>query len=224
VVVTRDVNAIGYVEVQSVTRFFGSTAALRGVSARFEAGSITFLEGPNGAGKSTLLAVMGTMLRPQRGRVVYGQLGESRQKARRHIGWVAHESHCYRDLTAQQNVELAARMYGVAPEGSWERVSRQVGAETLGGRRVGTLSRGQRQRVALARALVHDPSVLLLDEPWTGLDAAGGSRLSRLLEEERDRGVVVVVVSHALDQVERLRAGRLRLERGRVSQSSGRGS
>ncbi|HWZ93208.1 MAG TPA: ATP-binding cassette domain-containing protein, partial [Polyangiaceae bacterium] len=98
---------IEHVEVRAVTRLFGATPALRAVNARFEAGSITFLEGPNGAGKSTLLAVIGTVLTPTSGEVVYHPLGAEVNLVRPHIGWVAHESLCYRELTARQNVELA---------------------------------------------------------------------------------------------------------------------
>ena len=199
-----------------MTRLFGATPALRAVSASFEAGSITFLEGPNGAGKSTLLAVIGTVLTPTSGEIVYHPLGSELDLVRPHIGWVAHESLCYRELSARQNVELAARVYGVEVEGAWERVARRVGAELLADRRVGTLSRGQRQRVALARALVHDPALLLLDEPWSGLDRVSAEHLQQALLEERARGALVIVVNHADGLAERLGARCVRLENGRV--------
>ena len=104
---------IEHIEVRAVTRLFGATPALRAVNARFDAGTITFLEGPNGAGKSTLLAVIGTVLTPTSGEVVYQPLGVELERVRPHIGWVAHDSLCYRELSARQNVELAARVYGV---------------------------------------------------------------------------------------------------------------
>jgi heme exporter protein A len=207
---------IEHIEVRGVTRLFGSTPALRAVSTRFEAGTITFLEGPNGAGKSTLLAVIGTVLTPTSGEVVYSPLGSDLQLVRPHIGWVAHDSLCYRELSARQNVELAARIYGVEVEGSWERVAQRVGAQALADRRVGTLSRGQRQRVALARALVHDPALLLLDEPWSGLDRASAEHLQDALLQERARGALVIVVNHTEGLADRLGAGCVRLENGRV--------
>ena len=207
---------IEHIEVRGVTRLFGATPALRGVSARFEAGSITFLEGPNGAGKSTLLAVIGTVLAPTSGEVVYAPIGSDLELVRPHIGWVAHDSLCYRELSARHNVELAARVYGVEVEGAWDRVAKRVGAESLADRRLGTLSRGQRQRVALARALVHDPALLLLDEPWSGLDRASAERLQDALIEERARGALVIVVNHADGLAERLGAHCVRLENGRV--------
>ncbi len=204
------------IEVCVVTRLFGATPALRAVSTSFDAGSITFLEGPNGAGKSTLLAVVGTILAPTRGHVLYHPLGSDPELVRPHLGWVAHDSLCYRELTARQNVELAARVYGVEVEGAWQRVAKRVGAEALADRRVATLSRGQRQRVALARALVHDPSLLLLDEPWSGLDHASAQHLQDALLEERERGTLVIVVNHAAGLAEQLGARCVRLENGRV--------
>lgn len=187
------------------------------MSASFSAGSITFLEGPNGAGKSTLLAVIGTVLAPTAGDVIYHPLGSEPERVRPHIGWVAHDSLCYRELSARENVELAARLYGVDVEGAWARVAKRVGAEVLADRRVGTLSRGQRQRVALARALVHEPALLLLDEPWSGLDRSSAEHLQHALLEERARGALVIVVNHADGLADRLGARCVRLENGRIA-------
>lgn len=202
--------------VEGVTRTFGAVAALRAVSTELRAGELVALEGPNGAGKSTLLAVLATVIRPTFGRVTYEPLGEDLETVRPELGWVAHESLLYRDLTGRENVEFAARMYGVDDGAACERAWARVEATAFVDRRVATLSRGQRQRIALARALVHSPSVLLLDEPWTGLDAASASLLERELVAERERGTLVVVVTHAADQADRIGARRLRLEGGRI--------
>jgi len=202
--------------VDSVTRTFGAVAALRAVSLTFDAGEIWALEGSNGAGKSTLLSVLATAIRPTLGRVIYEPLGEDPEQVRGELGWVAHESLCYRELTGRENVELAAELYGVESKGAWERICDRVEARPFGDRPFGTLSRGQRQRVALARALVHEPSVLLLDEPWTGLDATSAVLLERALGEERDQGKLVILTSHAPEQAERLRARRVQLVAGRV--------
>jgi len=209
--------AIEYIEVRQVTRLFGATPALRAVSARFDVATLTLLEGPNGAGKSTLLAILGTVLKPTSGTLDYHPLGGDPERVRQHIGWVSHESLCYRELSARQNVELAARFQGVPVAGAWERVAARVGAESLAERAVGTLSRGQRQRVALARALVHDPAILLLDEPWSGLDRASSSNLEKVVMAERDRGALVIVVNHQEGLAERLGARVLRLENGRAT-------
>ena len=138
-----------------------------------------------------------------------------------HIGWVAHDSHCYRELTGRQNVELAARLRGVDPHQAWSRGCARVGAESFGERAVSTLSRGQRQRISLARALVHEPSVLLLDEPWSGLDDASSQRLEQVILEEKERGAIVIVVNHAAGLAQRLGARTVRIEGGRIK-SDGR--
>ena len=207
------------IELVKVTRLFGSTCALRSVSTSFEAGDITFLLGPNGAGKSTLLSIIGTVLRPTSGVVRYPPGDPSSEEVRRQVGWLAHDSRCYRELTGRENVEFAARLYGLDPASAWERVAGLVGIDRFGERPVATLSRGQRQRVALARALVHRPSVLLMDEPWSGLDIASAARLENVLDEERRRGTIVVVVTHGTDVVDRMGGRRLMLQRGGVVES-----
>jgi heme exporter protein A len=210
--------SVSRIEVRGVTRRFGATLALRQVSTSFEAGTLTFLEGPNGAGKSTLLAIIGTVLRPSSGSVWYEPFGDDTDRARRHIGWVAHESHCYRELSGRRNIELVAQLHGLLQsKDSVQRVIARVGAEAFAERPVGTLSRGQRQRIALARALVHQPGVLLLDEPWTGLDVASVERLETVIREEVSSGSLVIAVTHGPGTAERLGARRLRIEAGRVA-------
>jgi ABC-type multidrug transport system ATPase subunit len=202
--------------VESVTRTFGAVAALRSVSITFRSGELATLEGSNGAGKSTLLSLLATALRPTLGRIVNEPLGEDPEVVRPELGWVAHESLCYRELTGRENVELAAELYGADRATAWERTADRVEARAFGERPFGTLSRGQRQRIALARALVHDPSVLLLDEPWTGLDPASTTLLERALIAEKDRGTMIILSSHAPEQAERLGARRVQLAGGRV--------
>jgi heme exporter protein A len=209
---------VSRIEVRGVTRRYGATLALRQVSTSFEAGTLTFLEGPNGAGKSTLLAIVGTVLKPSSGSVWYEPFGDDQSQARRHIGWVAHESHCYRELSGRRNIELVAQIHAVADSARVEGVIARVGAEAFADRPVGTLSRGQRQRIALARALVHDPGVLLLDEPWTGLDVASVEKLETVIREEVGRGSLVIAVTHGAGTAERLGARRLRIEAGRIAQ------
>jgi heme exporter protein A len=214
---TRVVKRIERIEVRGVTRAFGATLALRGVNVGFDAGTISLLEGPNGAGKSTLLAVVGTVIRPNSGSVWYEPVGDDPEEVRRHLGWVAHDSHCYRELGARENVLLAARLHGLGERSLWNDVAARVDIAHLAERPVGTLSRGQKQRVALARALVHSPSVLLLDEPWTGLDQKSAGLLEQVLRDERDRGSLIIVVSHGEGIAERLGARRVRIEGGRIA-------
>jgi len=208
---------IDRIVVDQVTRTFGAVAALRGVTLELSAGHIFMLEGENGAGKSTLLSVLATILKPTLGRVIYEPIGEELEQVRPELGWVSHESLCYRELTGRENVELAARAYGVVDPTAWERARDRVDARAFAERPVRLLSRGQRQRIALARALVHAPSVLLLDEPWAGLDTKSSDLLERALVAERDKGTLVVVSSHAPEQAERLGARRIRLAGGRIA-------
>jgi heme exporter protein A len=190
---------------------------LRGVSARFEPGTVSFIEGANGAGKSTLLAILAAGLEPSGGSVVYSPFGEFRQAVRAELGWLAHESRAYRDLTARENVELAARLNGIDPATGFSRVAETLGLGSFAEQAFGTLSRGQRQRVALARVLVHGPSLLLLDEPLTGLDAESVDRVAALLTRERERGSIVIVANHVEGFPERVRGRRLRLDAGRIA-------
>jgi heme exporter protein A len=210
------VTGISRIEMRGVTRVFGANVALRSVDVDFEPGPITFVQGPNGAGKSTLMSIAGTVLKPTQGRVSYAPFGNSRQEARRHMGWVAHDSHCYVELSGRENVQLAARIYGLDVKEAWRFACSRVQAERFAEQPVATLSRGQRQRIALARALVHSPSVLLLDEPLTGLDQASVQRMERILIEERDRGTIVIVINHTAGMAERLEGRRVYMQQGRI--------
>jgi len=211
------VSGISHIELRNVTRLFGGHVALRAIDVTFTPGPLTFVQGHNGAGKTTLMAIVGTILRPTKGQVLYAPHGTSRQVARRHIGWVAHDSHCYGELSGRENVELAARYYGFEPRAAWAEACDRVQAHRFGEQPVATLSRGQRQRIALARALCHRPSVLLLDAPLTGLDHASVERMESILLEERDRGTIVIVISHTAGMAERLEGRRILMQQGRIS-------
>jgi heme exporter protein A len=206
---------IRQVTVTGVTRSFGRTIALRGVDASFSSGEIVTLEGHNGSGKSTLLGILGTLIRPTGGRVSYGWDDAHEVEIRRQIGWVSHESHCYPDLTPAQNIRLAAAIYE-APSNAWQEASQRFGVAPFAEVPVRQLSRGQRQRVALARAMVHSPSLLLLDEPTTGLDLEGIERLLAAVKEEAARGTIVVFVTHDAGVAARIASRRLCMERGRL--------
>jgi ABC-type multidrug transport system ATPase subunit len=201
--------------VHGVTRRFGSHWVLRGVEARFDEGSLTVVEGANGAGKSTFMGVVGGLIRPTEGSVTWEPEGVPVDRCRGSIGWVGHDSCSYRDLTVEENVMLAGTLNGVKGEVARACLER-VGAAPFGKQRVATLSRGQKQRVALARGIVHRPSLLLLDEPFTGLDARGSEMLEAVLLQERARGAIVVVVSHDHTLAGRLQASLLRMNRGRL--------
>ncbi len=203
------------VELRGVTKAYGPVRALVGVSCRFEAGRVTVVRGPNGSGKSTLLGLVGTLARPSSGIVDHGALGRRRSEVRRALGWVGHDSLCYPDLSGRQNVELAARLQGCDPVKAFHRAAERFDIGGFAGRAVRTYSRGQRQRIALARALVHEPLLLLLDEPTTGLDPGSAEKLTEIVKQEAARGATVIVVTHDLAFAEALDADVVALERGR---------
>ena len=171
--------------------------------------------GANGSGKSTLLAIVGTLARVTSGRVDHGDLGRTRGEVRATLGWLGHESLCYPDLSGRENIELAARLHGRDPGAAFARAAERFDLRGHAERAVRTYSRGQRQRVALARALVHEPRLLLLDEPTTGLDATSVDRLGVVVREEARRGATVVVVTHDAGFASSIGDETVELERGR---------
>lgn len=208
-------DTIQRVVARGIVKTYGSTVALRGVNATIEAARLTLIEGANGSGKSTLLGILGTVVRPTAGTVRYEPFGEDRELARTSIGWLSHESLAYPDLTGRQNIELAARLHGLDAVVAWKEAVERFELGTFATRPLRTCSRGQRQRVALARALTHRPSLVLLDEPTTGLDRAGVARLLAVVDAEVARGAAVVVVSHEPELFRERAAARVMLERGR---------
>jgi heme exporter protein A len=208
-----------FVEAVKLTKLFGATRALGSVSLRFEAGQVTVVEGHNGSGKSTLLSILGQLAQPTRGEVKYGELDRRRHAAalRARMGILAHAPMLYPDLTARENLNFYARLFSLenrkqVVEAQCERF--QIGR--FADRPVRTYSRGQLQRVALARAVMHQPRLLLLDEPSTGLDVLGVERLEKAILAERDRGAIGILVTHDADFAGRVADRRVRLERGRV--------
>lgn len=202
--------------VRDLSRRFGGTMALRGVSTSFAAGEVVSIEGPNGSGKTTLLKIVGTVLAQSSGEVLYQPGGRSREELREEIGWVSHESLAYPDLSGIQNIRLAASLYGVNPDEAWEAAQKRFQLGAFSKRPLRTYSRGQRQRIALARALVHSPSLLLLDEPTAGLDADGIDRLLSIIQAEAQRGAIVLLVTHDTELFAPFASRRVRLERGRL--------
>lgn len=204
---------IQQVETRHVGRMYGATSALRDVSACFSRGSITLIEGPNGSGKSTLLGILSTAIRPSSGAVLWHPFGPNPEQARSFIGWLGHEALVYPDLSGIENLSWVARLHGLPPDTVLSLAERlHLGA--FARRPVRTMSRGQRQRIALARALLPRPSLLLLDEPTTGLDREGISLLLQITREEALRGAIVAVIAHDPEIGAQLGATSLRLERG----------
>jgi len=190
------------ITLERVTKVYGRQRALAGVTLELRAGAICGLLGQNGAGKSTLLAILATLLRPTSGEVRYGSVPHARaaRGLRGAIGFVAHDSFLYADLTARENLRLFARLYGLLdPEARAREVIARVGLQAAQDRVVRTYSRGMQQRLALGRALLHEPQLLLLDEPFTGLDRSAIEMLKELLCERRAAGAILLLVTHDLE-------------------------
>ncbi len=190
------------VELAGATRVFGRRRAVDAVDLGVGAGECVALFGPNGAGKTTLLRLVAGLLKPTAGTVTVG--GRSLRDdgaARAQVGLISHQSMLYGALTARENVEFAARLYGVRDfkSAAMDALERMHIADRAG-TAVRQLSRGLQQRVSIARSIVHRPSVVLLDEPYTGLDAIGGAALTDMLQGLRAAGAALVLVTHNVDE------------------------
>jgi heme ABC exporter ATP-binding subunit CcmA len=175
---------------------FGRIRALDDITFALAAGETLTILGPNGAGKTTLLRVLAGLIHPQGGRVAL-------DGGRRAVGWIGHAAHLYGHLTVRENILFWAALYDV-PRGTrparTDAVLARVGLADRAGQEVRTLSRGLLQRTAIARALVHDPRVLLLDEPFTGLDLAAAAEFRRLLHELAAGGRAMVLATHNVEE------------------------
>ena len=212
-----------------VTRRFGRHLALRGVTVGFDAGEVALLLGPNGAGKTTLMRVVSTLLRPTAGRVT-GLCGGGERTAevdlyelaavdRSFVGLVSHASLVYQDLTGWENLKLFGGLYDLDPEmiqAKGRSLLEEMELSDAADRPVAEYSRGMMQRLSIARALIHGPSVLLLDEPFTGLDQSGRRILHDVLRRVRAEGALVMLITHHLDIPEDVIDRVLLLSQGKV--------
>src|SRR3954471_779715 len=190
------------VEVAELTRAFGTRRALAGVTFSLAPGECLALFGPNGAGKTTLLRILAGLLRPTSGKArIDGVALPGGAAARAAVGLISHQSMLYSALTACENVEFTARLYGVqSPRDAAMRALARMRLQDRADSPVRSLSRGMQQRVSIARAIVHDPRVVLLDEPYTGLDESGASALSDALQSLKASGAALVLVTHHLGE------------------------
>jgi heme exporter protein A len=206
------------VETRGLTKVYGPTRALSGIDATFTAGTVTSVEGPNGSGKSTLLSLLALIAKPTRGTIRFGDHDATKQPGlRRHIGVLAHAAMVYPDLNAYENLALFAALHDLPLDRTLDRERERFGLGAWATRPARTYSRGQLQRVALARALLHEPALLLLDEPSTGLDASSNERLIEAVKRERERGAIIVLVTHDQWLSDRIADRRLKLAHGRVA-------
>jgi heme exporter protein A len=205
---------------QGLEKRFGAVTALRGIDLELQAGLALAVLGPNGAGKSTLLRILAGLSRPTAGHLEID--GRSRghttaSELRSRVGFVGHSTFLYPELTARENLVFVGRMYGIANPGTRaDQLLEEEGLSEVANRRAGTFSRGMAQRLSIARALVHDPSLVLLDEPFTGLDRRSADRLGARLTRLRDAGHTLVLVTHEVRQAGEIANRAVVMARGEV--------
>jgi heme exporter protein A len=191
-------------EARGLQRSFGRVRILHGVDLSLQPGEALAIIGPNGAGKTTLLRLLAGLMRPSAGevRVLGHRVGREFGPARRHLGVLLHQSLLYDDLTLLENLTFAARLYALGQPGAVAAAALEAaGLANRAGELPRRLSRGLLQRAAIARALLHSPRLLLLDEPFTGLDASAAARLRSDLQARLQQGLGVVIVTHHLAEV-----------------------
>ena len=189
------------IAVTNLVKQFGRFAALRGVSASFEASRLYGILGDNGAGKTTLLRILAGLVPPTRGEIsILGK--KNPREVCREFGYMAHPSLLYDEMTGMENLRYFARLYGLEDEARCAQVIAAVGLDPALQRPVGQYSQGMRQRMSLARALLNDPKILLLDEPFSNVDIRSAREMVKLLGGMRDQGKTIFVVTHQASLLE----------------------
>lgn len=213
-------NRMPAIQVRKLAKSFGHQVALHGVDLSVAEGEFLALFGPNGAGKTTLIRVVASLTRPTAGTVhVRGEdLNKAATSLRRHIGLISHNPLLYGDLTPDENLRFFARMYDLPHAAARiDAVLRQVGLAARRRDPVRTFSRGMVQRLAIARAILHDPTIMLLDEPYTGLDLQAADMLRAVLQELAASNRTVILTTHNLEQGLEMCDRAAILNRGRIT-------
>ena len=193
---------MSYLKVRNLTKSFGRLKAVDGIDLDLEKGNTVAIFGGNGAGKTTLLKIISTLMRPSSGTVQIGDAedGRNADSVRRMIGFISHSLFLYKDLNAVENLRYFGKLYGV--QSLEDRISKLLTDFGLLPRMydpVMTYSRGMLQRLAIARALIHNPVLLLLDEPFTGLDRSAAAILTGYIERHKSKGGATILVTHDLE-------------------------
>lgn len=208
------------VQIRGLTKSFGRTPVLRGIDLDVPKGTVLSLLGPNGSGKTTMIRVLATLTKPDAGEVRIGGAGLGRQSARlrRLIGIVGHDPLLYDDLTARENLTFVCRMFGLdSVDERVDALSDLMGMAPVLDRKVGAMSHGMKKRFSIARALLHDPQVLLLDEPETGLDQEALSLLDSVILSRSDSARTVIMTTHNLERAVALGDRMAILANGRIA-------
>ncbi len=203
------------ISVSNLVKQFGRFAALRGVTAEFFGRKLYAILGDNGAGKTTLLRTLAGLNHPTRGEISI--LGKSNFRDIYHeIGYMAHPSLLYDEMSGMENLAYFERLYGIRDESRCRQIIEAVGLDPGLSRPVGQYSQGMRQRMSLARALLHDPKILLLDEPFSNVDIHSAGDMVRLLAQIRDQGKTIFVVTHQAPLLEGVADEFVWMEAGKI--------
>jgi ABC-type multidrug transport system ATPase subunit len=192
---TSDPSSLPVIVLQNLVKFFGRFAALRDISDSFAPGRLYVIVGDNGAGKSTLLRVVAGLMQPSQGSVTLLGSKTIRDVAHR-IGYMGHAPLLYDELSGMENLRYFGGLYGLQNESTCRDAMQMVGLDPDLARRVGQYSQGMRQRLSLARAVLHDPELMLLDEPFSNVDVHSAREMAAVLGRVRDQGKTIFVVTH----------------------------
>jgi heme ABC exporter ATP-binding subunit CcmA len=203
------------VVLQNLVKFFGRFAALRDISGNFAPGRLYVVVGDNGAGKSTLLRVIAGLMQPSQGSVTLLGAESVREVAHR-IGYMGHAPLLYDELSGMENLRYFAGLYGLHDNGACSSAMGQVGLDPELERRVGQYSQGMRQRLSLARAVLHDPELMLLDEPFSNVDVHSAQDMAVILGRVRDQGKTIFVVTHQAPLMEAVADEYVHMSAGKI--------
>ena len=208
------------VELREVCKTIDDRPILQDVTIDVPSGQLLAVLGANGSGKSSLLRIISTLVAPSSGKLkLFGQTATATSAdLRRRVGLIGDQSMLYRDLSPRENLEFFAKLYGLRdPAARAARMLEMIGLSARGGDPVRTFSRGMTQRVAIARALLHDPELLLADEPFAGLDAPSIDALEQLFGQLGEAGKTIILVNHDIEQSLRLADHAIVMRRGRIA-------
>ena len=191
--------------ISRLTKAFGSQRVLKNINLVIKRGEFVTIFGPNGAGKTTLIKIMSTLVAPSGGSVIVDGFDVMKKpvQIRRLIGVISHDTYLYSDLTAEENLRFFGQMYDMDKyklDSRIDELLQEVGLEYRSNDRVGTFSRGMKQRLSIARAMIHKPSILFLDEPYTGLDQHAASTFEKVLRGLDAKNTTKVMISHNIER------------------------
>jgi ABC-type multidrug transport system ATPase subunit len=212
---TSEPHSSPVISLENLVKFFGRFAALRGITVEFAPSRLYVIVGDNGAGKSTLLRVVAGLMEPSQGSFTILGAKKVRDVAHR-VGYMGHAPLLYDELDGMENLRYFAGLYGIHDDEVCRNAMRQVGLDPDLSRRIGQYSQGMRQRLSLARAVLHDPELMLLDEPFSNVDVRSARDMAEVLGRIRDQGKTIFVVTHQATLMERVADEFVHMSAGKI--------